>query len=98
VFLSDGTPQNRADFPDTTLLQVRPSASMGDSLPSIFDFSARTIERLIDLRYADARATVGEAQALAEELIALARRGAENAALAAALPRRRTRRPRGDLS
>jgi NTE family protein len=89
VFLSDGTPQNRADFPGTTLLQVRPSPGMRASLPSIFDFSAATVERLIDLGYADARSAVGEAQALAQEMIALARRGADNAALAARLPRRR---------
>jgi hypothetical protein len=92
VFLSDLTPQNRDDFPGASLLQVRPSAAMGASLPSIFDFSRSTIERLIDLGHRDAARALDEAGDLRDALVALAEQGAANEALAQALPRRRGRR------
>jgi hypothetical protein len=55
----------------------------------MFDFSAHTVERLIELGYADTRATIGEAEALVEEMMEMRRRGDRNVALAAALPPRR---------
>ena len=83
--LSDLTPQNRADFPGATLLQVRPSASIGNTLSSMLDFSRATIERLIDLGYEDARKTVAEVCELAREIVSLRERGLANEARARSL-------------
>jgi NTE family protein len=92
VALSTTTFQDRAELPGATLLQVRPPASEVSSLPSIFDFSRSTIERLIDHGYRQARVALDEVQELADGLTALHRAGAANQSMADALPVRRRRR------
>ncbi len=64
VFLSDTQIQNRADYPDTTLLQIRPTEDINPSLLTMLDFGRNAIERLIDLGYKDAHAALAEAQKL----------------------------------
>ena len=91
IFLADSTPQNRADFVGTTVLQIRPSEVIDTGLLSTFDFSYKTIDRLIDLGYRDAKETFGEAQEIWERMVSLRAQGEANIALASALPDR-TRR------
>lgn len=89
VFLADDTPQNRADFVGSTVLQIRPSEIIDTGLRSTFDFSSSAIERLIELGYKDAKVTISEAQDLWERMISLRAGGDANIALADALPDRR---------
>jgi NTE family protein len=91
VFLSDLTPQDRADYPGTALLEVRPSVSLGPGLLSSFDFSRTTIETLLERGYRDAGAVLADVADLAGALVDLRTRGRRNHALARALPRRRVR-------
>jgi len=64
IFLSDTQIQNRDDYPDTTLLQIRPTEDIDPNILTMLDFSRNTIERLIDLGYQDANAALAEAQKL----------------------------------
>jgi len=64
VFLSDTQIQNRADYPNTTLLQIRPTGDIDPNFLTMLDFSRKSIERLIDLGYQDANAARAEAQKL----------------------------------
>ena len=91
IFLADDTVQNRADYPDGTLLQVRPSEVIDHGLNATFDFSRDTIERLIDMGYRDAKATVGEAYQIARELTHIREKGDRNMVLADSLPDRSRR-------
>lgn len=88
VFLSDHTIQNRADFPEATLLQVRPSTDINTGLFSCFDFSRDAIERLIDLGYRDARTYCQETRELLEQQIMLKELGKREQMLADTLPAR----------
>lgn len=88
VFLADDTPQNRADYPGATVLQIRPSEVIDTGLKSTFDFSTSSIERLIELGYSDAKAAIAEAQELWERMVRLRAQGDANVALADALPDR----------
>ncbi len=91
IFLADSTTQNRADFAGATVLQIRPSEVIDAKLLSTFDFSHKTIDRLIHLGYRDAKETFGEAQELWERMVSLRAQGEANIALANTLPDR-TRR------
>lgn len=93
IFLSDRTPQNRADFVGATVLQIRPSEEIHTAW-STFDFSRESIERLLDLGYRDAKETFDEAQELWECVVTLKAQGDENIRLADALPDRARRQPR----
>ncbi len=64
VFLSDTQIQNRADYPNTTLLQIRPTEDINPNLLTMLDFSRNAIDGLIDLGYRDAHAAHAEAQKL----------------------------------
>ena len=75
IFLTDSTRQNRADFAGTIVLQIRPSEVIDTGLLSTFDFSHKTIDRLIDLGYRDAKETFGEAQELWERMVLLRAQG-----------------------
>lgn len=63
VHLSDGAMFNRHDFPDTTIIEVRPAESLhpGGLLPSMFDFRPERVQELIRQGYADAQRCVGQA-------------------------------------
>ena len=88
VFLADDTPQNRADFPTASVLQIRPSEVIDTGLRSTFDFSRPAIDRLIDLGYRDARVAISEAQELWEKMVSLRAGGDGNVVLADSLPDR----------
>lgn len=68
LFLSDDIVQNRADFPDQVLLQVRPSLRLNTGLSSVFDFSRQTIDQLITLGYEDAEADFREAATIVQQI------------------------------
>ena len=92
IFLADSTVQNRADFPDTTLVQIRPSEPIErGGLATVFDFSRDTIERLIDLGYRDVGRTLGEARDLADQMTRTRRLVDDNVRRADALPDRSRR-------
>ncbi|MFU1795405.1 patatin-like phospholipase family protein [Paenibacillus azoreducens] len=63
VHLSDGAMFNRHDFPDTTIIEVRPAESLhpGGMLPSTFDFRPERIQTLIRQGYSDAQRCIGQA-------------------------------------
>jgi NTE family protein len=88
VFLSDSPLQNRLDFPDCALLQLRPSHPIDSGLPSTFDFSRPSIEFLIELGYRDAAANYEEVARLAGLYGALWQLSRANQKLADALPDR----------
>ena len=91
IFLADDTIQNRADFAEATLLQIRPSEEIDHGIGSTFDFSSGTIEHLINLGYRDTQETLDEAQEILEELLVLNTQGDINFALADSLPNRKKR-------
>lgn len=91
VFLSDDTIQNRVDFPNTILLQIRPSVNIDAGLMSCFDFSRQSIERLMNLGYRDAESCFKETQDTFERLLELKRLGDIEEKLADALPNRHHR-------
>ena len=68
IFLSDDSIQNRADFPDQTLFQVRPSHRLSPGLFSLFDFSHQTIKQLITLGYQDAEADFRKATTIVRQV------------------------------
>jgi len=86
IFLSDDTIQNRADFPGTTLFQIRPSAGIGTGLRSVFDFSQESIERLIRLGHDDTIAMLAEKKVVKQAILDLDRQGTINVTMADALP------------
>lgn len=62
IFLSDTHTQNRTDYPDATLLQIRPTSNIDSSILTMLDFKRDHIEQLINLGYKDANTTLAEAQ------------------------------------
>jgi NTE family protein len=68
LFLSDDIVQNRADFPDQVLFQVRPSLRLKTGPFSMFDFSRQTINQLIALGYQDAEADFREAATIVHQV------------------------------
>lgn len=52
--LSDGSLWHRHDFPDTTIIEIRPSIEIGDT-KAMFDFSIETVNKLIEAGYQDTR-------------------------------------------
>ncbi len=86
MFLSDQTPQNRADYAGANVVQIRPSEVIDHRFGSTFDRSRSSIERLIDLGYRDAGAVVGEIWDVWERIASLRARSDENVALADSLP------------
>jgi NTE family protein len=89
IFLSDTTVQNRSDFPDGSLIQIRPSTVIDTGLSSTFDFSGPTIERLIETGYRDAYESLEEIETLLREILELRASGERIQALADSLPTRR---------
>lgn len=67
LFLSDDIIQNRADFPNQVLFQVRPSLRLKTGPFSMFDFSRQTIDQLITLGYQDAEADFREAATIVHQ-------------------------------
>jgi len=63
VHLSDGAMFNRHEFPDTTIIEVRPAESLhpGGKLPSMFDFRPERVQALIRQGYTDAQRCIGQA-------------------------------------
>ena len=92
IFLSDRTPQNRADFPDSIVFQIRPSIDVNERLMSTFDFTLSSINRLIELGYKDAYISYNDARTLIEEWERMRTGGERIEALADLLPDRRSRR------
>jgi NTE family protein len=88
IFLADETIQDRADYPDCVLFQIRPSVEINTSYATTFDFSRDAIERLINLGYHDARNNFECARALYVAIIELRARGTANQKLADSLPER----------
>lgn len=68
IFLSDTHIQNRADYPDTTLLQIRSTDVIDTNILTMLDFSRDAVERLINLGYRDAKSTLAEAHQLWDQL------------------------------
>jgi NTE family protein len=68
LFLSDDIIQNRADFPDQVLFQVRPSLRLCTGLSSVFDFSRQAIDQLLTLGYQDAETDFREAAAIVQQI------------------------------
>ena len=68
IFTSDNIIQNRADFPDHTVFQVRPSTQINTGFFSMFDFSRQTIDYLLDLGYRDAESDFNEAARVAQQI------------------------------
>ena len=50
--LSDGSLWHRHDFPDTSIIEIRPSIDIGGTM-AMFDFSVETVHKLIDAGYKD---------------------------------------------
>lgn len=92
IFLSDDTVQNRGDFVNATILQIRPSTTINLGLSSIFDFSHNSIDRLINLGYNDAKNICSEITDLLAEIVELRKMGEKNMLLTEKLPNRRQRR------
>jgi len=86
VFLSDVTIQNRSDFHDCTIFQIRPSININNGLFSTFDFSLQTIERLIEQGYHDAQKYYEEICEFSRSLERLKKQGQLNQELADKLP------------
>ncbi len=89
IFLADGTIQNRADFADCIMLQIRPSQTIDLGLWTTFDFTSRSIDRLIDLGYRDARESYSGAEKLVKGLDRMLSAGRDNQRRANLLPDRR---------
>lgn len=50
--LADGSLWHRHDFPDTSIIEIRPSIEIGGSM-AMFDFSVETVDKLIQAGYQD---------------------------------------------
>ena len=50
--LADGSLWHRHDFPDTSIIEIRPSIEIGGTM-AMFDFSVETVDRLIQAGYHD---------------------------------------------
>lgn len=63
VNLSDGSFFNRRDFPDTTIIEIRPQDSLHPNglLSSMFDFRPERIRQLIRQGYTDAERCISDA-------------------------------------
>lgn len=68
IFTADTVLQNRADFPDQGVFQVRPSTQMNAGVFSLFDFSRQTIDSLLNLGYRDAQSDFSEAAYIAQQI------------------------------
>lgn len=53
IFLSDTIIQNRTDYKDKRIFQIRPSSNIAKSFFSMLDFDSASIDFLIDLGYSD---------------------------------------------
>lgn len=65
IFLSDTIIQNRTDYNDSKIFQIRPSSNIAKSFFSMLDFNSSTIDYLLELGYSDANNSlkrVGELQ------------------------------------
>lgn len=68
IFLSDTHIQNRLDYPNAVLFQVRPSENIFTELLSMLDFSPKKINHLIDLGYSDTQRYIKEVSAISDGL------------------------------
>lgn len=71
IFLSDDTIQNRFDYPNCNLVQIRPSVNINIGLGSMLDFSLAHIENLIKMGEADATKYIAEIEELFNSLVHL---------------------------
>ncbi len=77
IFLSDDTIQNRLDYPNCNLIQIRPSTNINTGLGSMLDFSLGHIEKLLQMGEEDATKYIQEIKDLFNSLILLRRLGDE---------------------
>jgi NTE family protein len=89
VFLSDMTIQNRSDFPEAIMMQIRPSVNIDKGISSCFDFSKSNIETLINLGYKDGENCFKEAEEIVSRLSKMRELGIIEEQLARSLPDRR---------
>lgn len=68
IFLSDTHIQNRIDYPDTSLFQVRPSQNIFSEPLAMLNFSPDKIEFLIELGYRDTQKYLAGASDIFETL------------------------------
>ncbi len=52
--LTDGSLWHRHDFPDTSIIEIRPSINIGGSM-AMFDFSVETVNKLVEAGYQDTK-------------------------------------------
>ncbi|WP_201555515.1 patatin-like phospholipase family protein [Psychrobacter sp. 72-O-c] len=52
--LTDGSLWHRHDFPDTSIIEIRPSINIGGSI-AMFDFSVETVNKLVEAGYQDTK-------------------------------------------
>jgi NTE family protein len=71
VFLSDDTIQNRFDYPECNLIQIRPSQNINTGLGSMLDFSLNHIEKLIKLGEEDVNKYISEIIDMFQSLVLL---------------------------
>jgi len=88
IFLSNATIQDRADYPDAALFQLRPTFAIDGGIRATLDFSRDAIERLIEMGYNDARQQYNETTSVLRPLIDRNAVRARAESLAHDLPRR----------
>lgn len=100
IFLSEMTVQNRNDFPEATVFELRPSSPIDvHPVKSTLDFSSTHIEKLLGMGYQDCKTAFDEAQDLFSLLVRLKQAGDTLEATTAQLSdRRRTLGSYGSLA